>query len=106
MAISTIRPSLHSGTASPSEFDERSVMSERAETTCPEWTSILDLYRLAAATYSDGLASLRDPLDPRFNEIWQRTENARKSCDFYRSELLGHEHTHGCGGRVMVGKTA
>ncbi|MBV8847475.1 MAG: hypothetical protein JO307_32090 [Bryobacterales bacterium] len=56
----------------------------------------MELYRLAAKSFSDAVEVLPYAPGGEFNQAWQRAERARKNLDEARSALMRHEYTHDC----------
>lgn len=63
---------------------------------CEKWSSILRWYRCAVRIYSSAARSLDAAETAEFDKAWERSEEARKSCERFRAALLEHEHKHGC----------
>jgi hypothetical protein len=61
-----------------------------------EWCGFLELYRVAAKSFSDAAEALPFSTGPEFNQAWQRAERARKNLDEARSALMKHEMEHDC----------
>src|SRR5271169_4826924 len=72
----------------------------RPEMPCEQWCRLLELYRSAVNRYNEAANDLSLVLGSAFNQAWQRTEQARKKSENCRTELLQHEHEHGCLGGV------
>jgi hypothetical protein len=63
---------------------------------CVEWCKCVERYRRAVQAYNNAVTALDCVPGSEFDHSWQRAENARKGADGARSELLAHEHDHGC----------
>ena len=63
---------------------------------CVEWCKCVEGYRRAVQAYNHAVTVLDSVPGSEFDHSWQRAENARKGVDGARSELLAHEHDHGC----------
>jgi hypothetical protein len=61
-----------------------------------EWCKCVKRYRRAVQAYDTAVFALGCVPGAEFDRSWQRAENARKNADAARSELLVHEHGHGC----------
>lgn len=63
---------------------------------CDDWCKYVERYRRAVQAYDKAVLALGCEPGSEFDESWQRAENARKNADAARSDLLAHEHGHGC----------
>jgi hypothetical protein len=63
---------------------------------CDEWCKRVENYRRSVQAYNKAVFELSAVPGSEFNRSWQQAENARKGVDGARSELLAHEHGHGC----------
>jgi hypothetical protein len=63
---------------------------------CEEWSRILFRYRGAVRTYSLAACAMGAAGTTEFDTAWERSEEARKVCERFRTALLEHEHRHGC----------
>ena len=63
---------------------------------CDEWCKCVEGYRRAVQVYDKAVLVLARAPGSEFDQSWQRAEDARKNADSARSELLAHEHGHGC----------
>jgi hypothetical protein len=66
------------------------------ETRCPDWKAIFATYQRAVEVYSRAVADAADVSPGGFAAAWHNAEKARQNCDNLRTELLDHEHYHGC----------
>ena len=90
--------SLSTMAAPPIRFPARRSQSQK--TPCAEWCGFVELYRLAAKSFSDAVEALPYSPGSEFDQAWQRAERARKNLDEARSALMRHEYTHDCSTRT------
>jgi len=63
---------------------------------CDECCKCVERYRRAVQAYDTAVFALGCVPGSEFDRSWPRAENARKNTDAARSDLVAHEHGHGC----------
>jgi len=63
---------------------------------CATWSELVRRYRNAVGEYNEAVQGLGTEPDAGFDRVWERVETARVHATAARSELLDHEHKHGC----------